>query len=175
MLVLCFNPHTHEGCDKILISFYLYFLIVFQSTHPRRVWLSKPKWWSSDCKFQSTHPRRVWHGSGRVWGNHSGFNPHTHEGCDFAALVATAQMDDTVSIHTPTKGVTLNFARWYNSTQFQSTHPRRVWHSNCTVCFYQLMFQSTHPRRVWHLPDSCRELFLDGFNPHTHEGCDANS
>ena len=34
----------------------------------------------------------------------SSFNPHTHEGCD--ALVATAQMDDTVSIHTPTKGVT---------------------------------------------------------------------
>ena len=32
------------------------------------------------------------------------FNPHTHEGCD--GLVCTFRSRKTVSIHTPTKGVT---------------------------------------------------------------------
>ena len=32
----CFNPHTHEGCDVVLQLFVLV-VLVFQSTHPRRV------------------------------------------------------------------------------------------------------------------------------------------
>ena len=32
----CFNPHTHEGCDWMLLFCFL-LQIMFQSTHPRRV------------------------------------------------------------------------------------------------------------------------------------------
>ena len=35
------------------------------------------------------------------------FNPHTHEGCDFLFLKFLFQLH--VSIHTPTKGVTMRF------------------------------------------------------------------
>ena len=54
----------------------------FQSTHPRRVWPSHPRAASSWGLFQSTHPRRVWLLG--VCGLHCKvcFNPHTHEGCD---------------------------------------------------------------------------------------------
>ena len=34
-----------------------------------------------------------------------GFNPHTHEGCDTSPSIPSSY-DGTVSIHTPTKGVT---------------------------------------------------------------------
>ena len=54
--------------------------------------------------FQSTHPRRVW----RIWwapsSDSPGFNPHTHEGCDNSQRYCVCI--PTVSIHTPTKGVT---------------------------------------------------------------------
>ncbi len=33
-----------------------------------------------------------------------GFNPHTHEGCDF--MLGKMPIGKAVSIHTPTKGVT---------------------------------------------------------------------
>ena len=33
------------------------------------------------------------------------------------------------------------------------------------------MFQSTHPYRVWHSRQSAK-ICLQGFNPHTHTGCD---
>ena len=54
----CFNPHTHAGCDFIVMSFRR--SRVFQSTHPRRVWLSWFLSKSTVMEFQSTHPRRVW-------------------------------------------------------------------------------------------------------------------
>ena len=40
----------------------------------------------------------------------SGFNPHTHEGCDPMANQGDA--GTAVSIHTPTKGVTME-CRWF--------------------------------------------------------------
>ena len=52
------------------------------------------------------------------------FNPHTHEGCD--GLVCTFRSRKTVSIHTPTKGVTLCKVDNQGTNEFQSTHPRRV-------------------------------------------------
>ena len=39
------------------------------------------------------------------------FNPHTHEGCDL--IGSQAYTNKLVSIHTPTKGVTI-FYRKYN-------------------------------------------------------------
>ena len=77
-----------------------------------------------------------------------------------------------VSIHTPTQGVTTSIMYPAQASQFQSTHPRRVW-PFCTfaMCseyvsihtptqgvtmeyflqYARYRFQSTHPRRVWHL------------------------
>ena len=121
----------------------------FQSTHPRRVWLTVASALLVLTVFQSTHPRRVWP---QWWANKrraSSFNPHTHEGCDFCCLPVRIS-HSAVSIHTPTKGVT------------QITKDR----------VYDVKFQSTHPRRVWHSSLLLLQIVLLGFNPHTHEGCD---
>ena len=120
-----FNPHTHEGCDLVLV------LVV--------------------CTM-------------------IGFNPHTHEGCD--RKYSASRSLPSVSIHTPTKGVTLlRKITITKQLEFQSTHPRRVWlmlvWSICVMqrvsihtptkgvtlelawALNEQMFQSTHPRRVW--------------------------
>ena len=97
----------------------------FQSTHPRRVWPSHPRAASSWGLFQSTHPRRVWLLG--VCGLHCKvcFNPHTHEGCDVDVPTIVKMVH--VSIHTPTKGVTYDSSFYSVLFKFQSTHPRRVW------------------------------------------------
>ena len=126
---------------------------------------------NAEAQFQSTHPRRVWLAKGRV--------PFAHH---------------IVSIHTPTKGVTLLAALNPAIKEFQSTHPRRVWPHFCAKNTFHWEFQSTHPRRVWLSQGYCRPLFRGVsihtstkgvtstrlpslisyacFNPHTHEGCD---
>ena len=145
-----FNPHTHAGCDSGRIMFIIKTGIVsihtptqgvtqilldsqaqqilFQSTHPRRVWLlamtivlrllvsihtptqgvtlTSSGAWSYQSMFQSTHPRRVWH-------------------CDCSNSL--------------------------RCSQFQSTHPRRVWRFISIFLVILSGFQSTHPRRVWRL------------------------
>ena len=121
----CFNPHTHEGCDIhtpsgkhcLMVSIHtptkgvtrakiqIYRKnIVFQSTHPRRVWLSAAIISIIVPQFQSTHPRRVWLNFTFLSNSLSSFNPHTHEGCDTSNLHLLHIR--YVSIHTPTKGVT---------------------------------------------------------------------
>ena len=99
-----FNPHTHEGCD--LQPFICNIIgMLFQSTHPRRVWQTDAAKMSSWATFQSTHPRRVWPRlCSRKAHRYRSFNPHTHEGCD--GYVCPCIDDQFVSIHTPTKGVT---------------------------------------------------------------------
>ena len=99
---------------------------MFQSTHPRRVWLKAHCSFKQNFMFQSTHPRRVWlrvrwmtyssrsfnphthegcDGSlNLVVSFHYRFNPHTHEGCDI--ITNDSLLKWSVSIHTPTKGVT---------------------------------------------------------------------
>ena len=121
------------------------------------------------------------------------FNPHTHEGCDYNPQRVVNKYTH-VSIHTPTKGVTLNgfiinlIPQSFNPHthegcdfgfclsilwcgKFQSTHPRRVWQLMHNSSAVPLPFQSTHPRRVW--PKCSFGLTSETcFNPHTHEGCD---
>ena len=141
-------------------------MIVFQSTHPRRVRLQKLMYHYCTIQFQSTHPRRV-----RQWqlsreGNYLSFNPRTHAGCDYyitnlklwnyvsihaptqGATSATIshQRTPAVSIHAPTQGATV-LSRYKKSGyyRFQSTHPRRV--------RLQLLWnQSTHIRVSIHAP-----------------------
>ena len=105
ILLACFNPHTHEGCDKSVFTSPPS-STMFQSTHPRRVWLSFGSHLYHASMFQSTHPRRVWRSPPfKAQAYKICFNPHTHEGCD----------------------QTMDNAGRYNRL-FQSTHPRRVWH-----------------------------------------------
>ena len=143
---------------------------VFQSTHPRRVWqgdlnekfaervvsIHTPTQGVTTYgyiavivrMFQSTHPRRVWlmeyfHNTRVI-----GFNPHTHAGCDVGDDKRYERMI-FVSIHTPTQGVTKTMSLIATRLQFQSTHPRRVWRSECRY-----------------------DVQRESFNPHTHAGCD---
>ena len=78
-----------------------------------------------------------------------------------------------VSIHTPTQGVTTSIMYPAQASQFQSTHPRRVWHN-----FYFLLSLCTCFNPHTHAGcDSGRRAMRDagsGFNPHTHAGCDKN-
>ena len=163
----------------------------FQSTHPRRVWLVLFLGTVRLCLFQSTHPRRVWLNAIIVSISVLSFNPHTHAGCDSAiwlrsfwirsfnphthagcdCVISRHCQTMSVSIHTPTQGVTQARASMINAEQFQSTHPRRVWQILLDSEAQQILFQSTHPRRVWPLSYLIIHK-LGSFNPHTHAGCD---
>ena len=142
---------------------------MFQSTHPRRVWLLWGEGIKRTYKFQSTHPRRVWLWKTKQTARTQSFNPHTHAGCDKYITVYLG--DKEVSIHTPTQGVTMLFQRSGRVYGFQSTHPRRVWlierwRVRRTLCFNP----HTHAGC-----DHClraNELIRWCFNPHTHAGCD---
>ena len=142
-----FNPHTHAGCDQVA-AIALRTLAMFQSTHPRRVWRFKTIESILTIEFQSTHPRRVW-----------------------LFLGTKAVEDNTVSIHTPTQGVTHNEDKprarldCFNPHTHAGCDPASsrvlAWspvsiHTptqgvtrNRTICSINLRFQSTHPRRVW--------------------------
>ena len=185
-----FNPHTHEGCDSIgckeyhsiIVSIhtptkgvtgdpgsstkqtrvsihtptkgvtYVFIFILpnnsFQSTHPRRVWLGAKTSIFIDTEFQSTHPRRVWPYLNRTW-----------------------ESFEYVSIHTPTKGVTVVPDDVHDWIRFQSTHPRRVWHKWLINKVLSISFNPhTHEGCDRHTPSVLSATLC--FNPHTHEGCD---
>ena len=79
------------------------------------------------------------------------FNPRTHEGCDFSALMRL--------------------------TSWNGFNPRT--HEGCDQQefdeIYELwMFQSTHPRGVRQVAAANFPHFFS-FNPRTHEGCDRNA
>ena len=99
---ICFNPHTHAGCDNPL-------------------------------------PRLT-----RV---HNRFNPHTHAGCDYCKDNKCKII--SVSIHTPTQGVTPD--------SIVSTFGHSVSIHTPT--------QGVTLRSQYVFIDKC-------FNPHTHAGCD---
>ena len=208
-----FNPHTHAGCDQVLQHISLPYRCFNPHTHAGCDWKHLQDHHAS--RFQSTHPRRVWLSINAQLTLYGSFNPHTHAGCDCWSL--STSFVYYVSIHTPTQGVTLVLRRQRKLYLFQSTHPRRVWlpnairigrqrysfnphtHAGCDMAdvrklapfilfqsthprrvwltsagawSYQSMFQSTHPRRVWLHLHLLLCLMLLSFNPHTHAGCD---
>ena len=121
-----FNPRTREGCDTAVATI-LIPLIIFQSTHPRRVRRSGELESQIIMAFQSTHPRRVRRFDESVKSYERYFNPRTREGCDVFRSSA-----------------------YPNKKRFQSTHPRRVRPVKPEYSVRELLFQSTHPRRVRH-------------------------
>ena len=123
----CFNPHTYMRCDA---DDYVTDneLTMFQSTHLHEVWLKSIPITNRQRLFQSTHLHEVWHIRQPIGYDYVSFNPHTYMRCDFARTVwfrvqtrfnpHTYMRCDpiyihfpystypTVSIHTPTWGVT---------------------------------------------------------------------
>ena len=122
----CFNPHTYMRCD----------------------WSWR---YGSTCRIGCFNPHTymrcdtlflmIFFGIRR-------FNPHTYMRCDHLQSPSEI-LAWSVSIHTPTWGVT-----------------------QCkTEVTKQLMFQSTHLHEVWHCYGK-RTSIEESFNPHTYMRCD---
>ena len=146
---------------------------MFQSTHPRRVWL---------CLLKKAHlPRRVsihtptqgvtsFHVPPQL-DKHVSIHTPT-QGVTFASWAKTAP--NKVSIHTPTQGVTTGIwlschcygrvsihtptqgvtATWWLTWAAASSFNPHT-HAGCDLLVQpssikRWLFQSTHPRRVWH-------------------------
>ena len=146
ILILVVSIHTPT--QGVTNSIFPRILILVVSIHtPTQGVTNLEKQADGKLGFQSTHPRRVWLVDVQCKGATFCFNPHTHAGCDDRYNEILSKM--FVSIHTPTQGVTLENERQTALLQFQSTHPRRVWHNY----------------NIWLYVRRC-------FNPHTHAGCD---
>ena len=100
---LCFNPHTHEGCDFEEQQNIIYDLV---SIHTPTKGVTEGFQTQDQFICVSIHTPTKGVTSGREPGGccNISFNPHTHEGCD--SDMSTETQKQRVSIHTPTKGVT---------------------------------------------------------------------
>ena len=78
----------------------------------------------------------------------SGFNPHTHAGCDLIEVIQPRPL--CVSIHTPTQGVTSSSC--HHKQHENSFNPHT--HAGCDK------------------NERDGTVLLKSFNPHTHAGCD---
>ena len=197
--VPAFNPRTRAGCD-LRGSLTKRGGGGFQSTPPRGVrhgFALRP---SRVPAFQSTHPRGVRrHVTGSTAPVSATFNPRTRAGCDTGRRAARS-FRCRLSIHAPARGATNKRPGLFTSpTDFQSTHPRGVRHSNGTSNSCLIFFQSTHPRGVRRSgivrsTSTCKSFqsthprgvrpcrsALSGigapraFNPRTRAGCDVRS
>ena len=140
--------HAPAKGATLVLENLLAFLLLFQSTHPRRVrrfiytkatsdlqisihapakGATTPT--TSTISFSKNFNPRTREGCDKdSWGkakSYGNFNPRTREGCDVGLRLLT-----------------------YQSFLFQSTHPRRVRQSVVLDVHSTSEFQSTHPRRV---------------------------
>ena len=143
--ILCFNPHTHEGCDSrvsYLKSFQYVSIhtptkgVTMDQEHTAQRWqvsihtptkgvtAAQPMPPPGNASFNPHTHEGCDSCSDLIRSCSTCFNPHTHEGCDAYHQPHTYQW--AVSIHTPTKGVTQMTGKRGIEHQFQSTHPRRV-------------------------------------------------
>ena len=118
-----FNPHTHAGCDPVNTAAYTRIKVSIHT--PTQGVTFRKHSLTPTVLFQSTHPRRVWRPLLVHLFISLCFNPHTHAGCDYWNK-STGRIS-AVSIHTPTQGVTDPNQDHLLDFLFQSTHPRRVW------------------------------------------------
>ena len=165
---------------------------MFQSTHPRRVWLVMDKYEFIKWMFQSTHPRRVWprrFSNSRTWNcfnphTHEGcdrdrqpvsapsasFNPHTHEGCDDPFEIEYPR-DPSFNPHTH-EGCDHAVDKFPKSLRVSIHTPTKgvtkdATGFNCSFC----VSIHTPTKGVTHRQLST-SIWRHCFNPHTHEGCD---
>ena len=118
----CFNPRTHEGCDKN-VRFVRKLTNCFNPrTHEG---CDSPNFLAIEIQTVSIHAPTRGATSRGIRANDDGcFNPRTHEGCDLVNIKKRV------------------------ADMFQSTHPRGVRHAKAEVFCAFCKFQSTHPRGV---------------------------
>ena len=143
----CFNPRTHEGCDK-----------------------ASELGMIDDIKFQSTHPRGVRHQPLRCLPQRYCVSIHAPtRGATELQKLDDAEKD--VSIHAPTRGATGSKSRYTPRDKFQSTHPRGVRHESKNAPRFIFGFNPrTH--EGCDVVSVMSHVIMIGFNPRTHEGCD---
>ena len=151
MLVRCFNPRTHTGCDKPAKA--VSTKLSFQSTHPHGV---RPIRNARICNQRRGFNPRTHTGcdpfAGFRFAGELGFNPRTHTGCD--SVKPRSWPGVSVSIHAPTRGATLGKRLCGKTFLVSCFNPRT--HTGCDG--------KAVPIR--HLP-------FHRFNPRTHTGCDS--
>ena len=123
--------------------------------------------------FQSTHPRRVWLVIIFSRFMFYSFNPHTHAGCDFWRTSSSELIP--VSIHTPTQGVTISPHSRRPTGRSFNPHT----HAGCDPGTGYLACRI--PAVSIHTPTQGVTKFVfyffmchNCFNPHTHAGCDGS-
>ena len=142
-----FNPRTHSGCDTAAISIDGN-VVEFQSTHPLGVRQDADGNKTLFPKFQSTHPLGVRPvNDGRI------------------------VFDSRVSLHAPTRGATYYIFLFMLVRNVSIHAPTRGATSEKQTEIQFGMFQSTHPLGV--RLETMLELSSSlSFNPRTHSGCD---
>ena len=103
LLRVCFNPHTHAGCDKSVLRPKGRSTVSIH-TPTQGVTLLFLLFWQLQTVSIHTPTQGVTSRCPRCSRITFSFNPHTHAGCDPFTLSWTANVH--VSIHTPTQGVT---------------------------------------------------------------------
>ena len=110
----CYQVSIHTPIQGVtLLLFQSFIVIMFQSTHPYRVWLNLSI--SHFLINVSIHTpiQGVTRISPFVYGQPNRFNPHTHTGCDLSCPKWSRCW--LVSIHTPIQGVTAYSAKGWIS------------------------------------------------------------
>ena len=173
MLVRCFNPRTHTGCDKPAKA--VSTKLSFQSTHPHGV---RPIRNARICNQRRGFNPRTHTGcdpfAGFRFAGELGFNPRTHTGCD--SVKPRSWPGVSVSIHAPTRGATLGKRLCGKTFLVSCFNPRT--HTGCdtaptTICCKRAAFQSTHPHGVRRTLSHQPKQGIKCFNPRTHTGCDS--
>ena len=147
-LIINFNPHSHAGSDQI-VKMSKDYCKIFQSTLPRREWLTfqyKIVIW---FQFQSTLPRREWPQQ-QAWF------------CADILFQSTLPRREWLSF---TCSTSFDY-------QFQSTLPRREWrlYKQPRLCKYKYFNPHSHAGS-----DNLFCIFkvdIPHFNPHSHAGSD---
>ena len=126
-----FNPHSHAGSDAPMYT-QQFFLLLFQSTLPRREWLLS----STRCfRLRNFNPHSH---TGSDWWNEpsnkavSYFNPHSHTGSDIPGSSGIWGL--RISIHTPTQGVTTDLTLWRNRNVYFNPHSHTGSDSKLYLC-----------------------------------------
>ena len=98
------------------------------------------------------------------------FNPHTHEGCDDMSRLRVEYK--SVSIHTPTKGVTNDLITFCTVIGVSIHTPTKGVTFICLCWFARRASFNPHTHEGCDWVTSLYVIINGGFNPHTHEGCD---
>ncbi len=126
-------------------------LLIFQSTHPRRVRLDAAHAMAEEARAISIHAPTQgatlsgWHGLIMTLY----FNPRTHAGCDKLGIIKAVA-----------------------ETLFQSTHPRRVRLAAALQGWYCLFDFNPRTHAGCDFGQLRGQADAEDFNPRTHAGCD---